>query len=220
MSKTAGQLIVIDGIDGSGKATQAKLLANRIKKTGRQVASFDFPQYQNFFGQMVGEYLRGQFGPVVKINPYLASVLYAADRWETKEKIINKLNQGCIVAMDRYTSANQIHQASKIKNLQEQNRYLDWLEQMEYEIFKIPRPALVLFLYLPIDLVCDLIKKRSRRPDDHEKNILHLKGALAMALKLSKKYKYWRRIDCSHSGKVLSRRVIADKIWVEAEKIL
>lgn len=221
MPKTAGQLIVIDGIDGSGKATQAKLLVSRFKKLGRMVASFDFPQYQqNFFGQMVGDYLHGKFGPVRKINPYLASVLYAADRWETKEKMINKLNQGCIVVLDRYTSANQIHQASKIKDIREQNRYLKWLEQMEYKIFKIPRPDLVFFLHLPIDIVCDLIENRIRQKDSHEKDTDHLKNALSMALKLSKKYKNWHKIDCSHQGKILSRQTIADKIWQKVKQKL
>lgn len=207
-------LIVIDGIDGSGKTTQTKLLTKHFKKKGFKACSFDFPQYeQNFFGKMAGQYLHGHFGSTKTISPYLSSVLYAADRWETKEKIERKLKQGCIVVVNRYVPSSKIHQASKLKTACAQNKYLKWLDKLEYEIFKIPKPDLVLFLHLPIDIVCDLINKRDRQKDEHERDITHLKAALAIAKRLSKRYKHWQRIDCSDKGLILNKEQISDKLW-------
>ena len=100
-----GRLIVIDGTDGSGKATQVKLLQTRLKKEGYRVKTLDFPQYQeNFFGGFIGECLTGDHGNFVSLDPYIASVLYAADRFQSKEKILGWLKKGEIVILDRYVS--------------------------------------------------------------------------------------------------------------------
>lgn len=214
-------LIVIDGIDGSGKTTQTNLLVKRLKQQGYKACSFDFPQYdQNFFGHIVGQYLHGQFGSTQKISPYLSSILYAADRWETKQKIEHKLNQGYIVVLNRYVPSSKIHQASKLKTACAQNKYLKWLDKLEYEIFKIPKPDLVLFLHLPIDIVCDLINKRGRQKDEHERDVRHLSEALAMAQKLAGIYKHWYRVDCSNNQQILSRKDISEKIWQIIKKKL
>lgn len=110
-----GKLIVIDGIDGAGKATQTKLLIERLRETGYKTATLDFPQYyNNFFGHLIGRFQNNEFGDAPTASPYLASVLYAADRWETKEKIEKWLEEGRIVILDRYASSNQIHQGGKI----------------------------------------------------------------------------------------------------------
>lgn len=110
-----GKLIVIDGTDGSGKATQVKLLVKRLKKSGRKVKAIDFPQYyDNFFGKTIGECLIGENGNWAKINPRIASVLYAADRWESSKKVKKWLKGGYFVIADRHASSNQIHQGGKV----------------------------------------------------------------------------------------------------------
>ncbi|PIR04899.1 MAG: thymidylate kinase, partial [Candidatus Liptonbacteria bacterium CG11_big_fil_rev_8_21_14_0_20_35_14] len=148
---TKGKLIVIDGIDGSGKATQIKLLETRLKKEKIKVKTIDFPRYQdNFFGKLIGKYLSGIYGDFIKVAPRLASVLYAADRFESSQQIQNWLNLGFTVLADRYATANQIHQGGKISNLKERKDFLKWLDTMEYEIFKIPKPDLVIYLDLPL----------------------------------------------------------------------
>ena len=106
-----GKFIVIDGIDGSGKATQTKLLTNRLKNLGVKVKAIDFPRYyDNFFGKLLGEYLSGVYGDFTQVDPRVASVLYAADRFESSQQIKKWLATGYTVIADRYVSANQIHQ--------------------------------------------------------------------------------------------------------------
>jgi len=149
-NKHKGKLIVIDGIDGAGKATQTKLLIKRLKKEGHKTATLDFPQYyNNFFGKLIGRFQNGEFGDAPTTNPYLASVLYAADRWESKSKIEKQLKERRIVVLDRYVSANQIHQGGKILGAKEKKNFLDFLEEMEVKIFKIPKPDEIIFLNVP-----------------------------------------------------------------------
>ena len=119
-----GKLIVIDGTDGSGKATQTKLLIKRLEKEGRKVKVIDFPEYNsNFFGKFIGHCLSEQYYNFVKVHPKIASVLYAADRFESKEKIGEWLRAGYVVIADRYASANQIHQGGKIANTKKEKAF-------------------------------------------------------------------------------------------------
>ena len=112
-----GKLIVIDGTDGSGKATQVELLAKRLKSEGKTVKIVDFPEYyKNFFGEFIGHCLSEQYYKFLNVHPKIASVLYAADRWESKDEIEGWLKKGYMIIANRYVSANQIHQGGKIKN--------------------------------------------------------------------------------------------------------
>ena len=209
MEAKRGKFIVIDGIDGSGKATQTKLLAERLRKEGFNVETFDFPQYyNNFFGSLVGRFLKGEFGDPSTINPHMASVLYAADRWEAKHKIEKWIEEGKIVLIDRYTSANMGHQGGKIKDLAERENFLKWLEKMEFEVFKIPIPDLNIFLHLKPEVAQLLIDKKNARAytggskrDAAEASIDHLRNSLDSFLGIAKTnpnkwkivfYKCWR----------------------------
>ncbi len=149
--KRVGKLIVIDGIDGSGKATQVALLKKRLQQEGVRVKTIDFPRYyNNFFGGLIGEYLSGKYGDFIAMDPRVASVLYAADRFESSKEIKKWLDEGYVVLADRYVSANQIHQAGKIDEPKVRKEFLAWLDTMEYEVFQIPRPDLVVYLDVPL----------------------------------------------------------------------
>ena len=225
-----GKFIVIDGTDGSGKATQAQLLVERLIGAGYKVKKIDFPRYEdNFFGRLIGRYLAGEFGTSAQVSPYLASVLYAADRFESSGQIKQWLDEGCVVVADRYVSANQIHQGGKIKNLKERKNFLDWLEKMEFGIFKIPRPQAVIYLDVPLALTGKLLKNNSAKSrkkylrdkkDIHETDPVHLADAKRSAAGLVKKYNNWIRIDCVKSGKLLSRESVGEIIWRVAKNIL
>src|SRR3989344_9179485 len=190
-----GKLIVIDGIDGSGKATQVKLLAEKLKQLKIPVKTIDFPHYDdNFFGKLIGEYLSGAYGDFIQTDPRVASVLYAADRFESSQQIKNWLAQGFVVIADRYVSANQIHQGGKIADNKKRQDFLRWLDQMEYEIFKIPRPDLVIYLDVPLAVSQAWLEQKAAvrrkkylkgRRDVAEDNLLHLKNSRSSALGLA-----------------------------------
>ena len=227
-NKAKGKLIVIDGIDGSGKATQAKLLMKRIKKSGYKTATLDFPQYyNNFFGELIGKFQNNEFGNAPKISPYLASVLYAADRWEAKEKIEKWLEDGKIVLLDRYSSSNQIHQGGKISDPKKRKKFLEWLEEMEFNVFKIPRPDAIIFLNVPYKISKKLLTKKVSRNyvknaknDKVEKSRVYQESSYQQSLNLVKKYNNWTEINCVKNDRLLSVEEISDLIWNRVEEFL
>ncbi|MEK7495159.1 MAG: dTMP kinase [Patescibacteria group bacterium] len=204
-----GKLIVIEGIDGSGKGTQLKMILKYLSEKNINHASFDFPQYgKTFFGDFAGRFLNGEFGHFSRINPYLASFPYAADRWQVKDKIWQAINEGKLVVCNRYTPSS-IYQAAKIKTSQ-RKKFLDWVETLEYEVFDIPRPSLVIFLYVPLILAQTLIAKKNK--DQYEKNVSYLKKVENMYLEIVKTNKSWVKIDCVENNKILSPEIIQKKI--------
>lgn len=219
-----GKLIIIEGIDGSGKATQTKLLVAALKKRGRKVETFSFPRHgQKFFGLLVDQYLNNEFGNAAKLDPHLASVLYACDRWEAKKMLNHWLARGKTVILDRYATSNMAHQASKIKNPAARNKFLDWLDAMEFQTFKIPRPDLVLYLDVNVATVINLMEKRNTedkkyikgKKDGHENNKKHLTSTAKIYRHLCEKYTYWTRINCMQKGSLMSMEKIHRIIYAK-----
>jgi dTMP kinase len=225
-----GKLIVIDGTDGSGKSTQIGLLIKRLKQDGKKVKLVDFPEYySNFFGKFIGHCLSEQYYNFVKVHPKIASVLYAADRFESKDKTIKWLKEGNIVVANRYASANQIHQGGKIANTKKRENFLNWLAEMEYKVFKIPRPDAVFYLSVPIPVVLKLIKERNKtqkraylgkKKDLAEKDISHLENSRKSALWLADTQKGWIKIECVKKGNIDTRENIHEEIYEKVKKIL
>ena len=157
-----GKFVVIDGIDGAGKATQTELLVKHLKQLKVPVRKIDFPGYErNVFGKLIGECLAGKHGDFVQVDPRIGSTLYAADRFESKAKIERWLKAGYVVIADRYVSSNQIHQGGKIKDPKKRQEFLKWLDTVEYTIFGIPRPDLIVYLHLPVALSLKLLHAKS-----------------------------------------------------------
>ncbi|MCC7160656.1 dTMP kinase [Candidatus Nomurabacteria bacterium] len=226
-----GKLIVIDGTDGSGKATQTGLLIEHLKRDGYKVKTIDFPEYySNFFGKFIGHCLSEQYFNFVKVHPKIASVLFAADRFESKDKIEKWLKEGNIVIADRYASANQIHQGGKIANTKKRESFLKWLAEMEYEVFKIPKPDAVFYLSVPIPNVLKLIEERNKKTsrgylgkkkkDVHEKDIKFLENSRKSALWLAKTQKNWIKIECVKRGILNTRENIHEEIYEKIKKII
>ncbi|WKZ26242.1 MAG: deoxynucleoside kinase [Candidatus Paceibacterota bacterium] len=225
-----GKLIVIDGIDGSGKATQTKFLADRLKREGYKVKTIDFPRYyDNFFGALIGDYLSGKFGDFIQTDPQVASVLYAADRFESSQQIRKWLDAGYVVISDRYVSANQIHQGSKIRSATKRRKFLLWLDKMEFEIFKIPRPDTVIYLDVPFEVskkwLENKVTKRSKKylngkRDVAEDNLLHLKDSRNTALYLHKTNKNWEKISCCKGNICMSPEDVHQKVFEIVKKKL
>lgn len=206
-----GKLIVIEGTDGSGKATQTKLLAQRLEKDGFKVKTIDFPQYGKPSAKLVEDYLAGKFGPVEKVDPYEVSKFYAWDRKEASHVMKVWLEQGNIVIANRYQQSNKGHQASKIKDPQERKKFMEWIDDLEYNKYKIPRPDRVIFLHVPAEIAIDLITKRGERKDIHEENLPHLKDAEQTYMEIAEKEK-WIVIGCTKNNQMMSREEIHDLV--------
>jgi len=206
--RTRGKLIVIDGIDGSGKATQTELLRKRLHKEKVPVKTIDFPRYNNnFFGDLIGNYLSGKYGDFVKTDPRVASVLYASDRFESSDQIRRWLEQGYTVIADRYVSANQIHQGGKFDDARTRRQFMAWLDKMEHEVYGIPRPDLVIYIDVPYEVSKEWLAKKvaarekAGEKDVAEDNLRHLKASRNAALSLERKHDNWEKVTCCE-GKV------------------
>src|SRR3989338_1596391 len=164
-----GKLIVFEGADGSGKTTQSKLLLKYLK--GRKIACeyVSFPRYEDsLWGGMVRRFLRGEFGKLNEIDPYLASILYAGDRMTAAPMLRRWLDSGKIVIANRYIGSNIGHMGAKLKTQNSKLKYIKWLEQLEYVENGIPKEDLVIFLYVPIAVSKNLMKGRTL--DIHERD--------------------------------------------------
>jgi dTMP kinase len=155
----SGKLIVLDGGDGAGKATQVALLVKQLLADGHKVETLDFPQYtQNTFGALIRECLDGKRGDFMATDARIASTLYAADRFESKPRLEQWLEEGKIVVLDRYVSSNMMHQGAKIQNEGELEAFLGWLDHMEHGVFGLPRPDVILYLEVPFNVRQNLKK--------------------------------------------------------------
>lgn len=223
-----GKLIVITGIDGSGKTVQTKLLYKRLLEEGYPTDITDFPQYgKTFFANMVTKYLKGEFGSADSVSPYLAALLYAGDRWECKKQISRWLREGKIIVSNRYVCDNMAHQGGKIKDATEKKDFFQWLDTLEHRVFAVPRSNLNILLYVPAEIAYCLIERKEQRAylaggkkDIHEEDINHLRYAQQTFLEIAQGKKDWTIIDCTENGTLLPEQLIADKVWHVVKGIL
>jgi len=222
-----GKFIVIDGSDGSGKATQTKILIDTLKKQKYRIKTIEFPQYGKKSAAMVEQYLTGKYGTANDVGPYVASVFYAVDRYAASFKIRDWLKKGNIVVSNRYVSSNKGHQLTKITGGKNQEKYLKWLDEFEYKTLGVPKEDLVIILYVPAKIAQKLVDKKGHRDyiggskrDIHEADLSHLKKAEAVYKKLTKKYTNWKLVDCTNKGKLLSKQEIQKKVWKIVKKFL
>lgn len=226
MQETSGKFIVIDGTDGSGKTTQLELLKARLEAEGYVVAIADFPQYNTKSAGLVEEYLSGKYGQADEVNSYKASIFYAVDRYDASFKIREWLKEGKIVLANRYTSANMGHQGCKIENPLERKVFFNWLYDLEYKIFEIPRPDLSIILHVESEISQKLAKTRARedwagkKNDIHEDNLDHLKKAERIYLEIANSFPDFKLISCTRNNEILSREDISTLVWPSVKKII
>ena len=233
----SGKFFVFEGIDGCGKSTQTKLLANYCIEKGYQVEKIDFPQHGERSSAMVDDYLTGKYGSSEEVGPYIASVFYAVDRYDASFKIKKWLSEGKIVISDRYLVSNVGHQGGKIvQDKKEWKKYIDWLYNLEYGIFGIPKPDYTFILKTSPEFSLKLANnitdkdKQDRRAaylgnsgkqDIHEKNKDHLANALNSYLMAAEEFPNdFKVIECLDNNEMLSPEIINQKIIkVVAEKL-
>jgi len=225
--KNSGKLIVLCGTDGSGKATQTRLLIEKLRLSKIKVETTDFPQYGNPSAAMVEQYLNGKFGSAEEVGPYKASIFYAIDRYAASFQMKKWLEEGKTIVSNRYVSANLGHQGGKISDPEERKIFMEWVLDLEFNIFGIPKPDVNIFLHVPSDLAQSLVDKKRKREylgekkrDIHEDDLSHLKNAEQVYLQLCETDPSWIMIECASNNIMLSKDKIAAQVWKEVSSRL
>lgn len=215
-----GTLIVIDGLDGSGKNTQSKLLFQKLQSEGKKVRLVSFPDYESPACSPVKMYLGGEFGTDPDaVNSYAASTFFAVDRFASFRLDWKKdYDEGAIIIANRYTTANAIHQLTKLPP-EEHQAFLNWLYDFEFVKLGLPVPDLTLILSIPVEKSLELIDKRGETKDIHE-NRDHLKKA-ALAAETCARAWNWKRLSClDEKGQMLSVEEIGGMVRTIVESVL
>lgn len=215
-----GKVIVIEGSDGSGKATQTKKLFDRLAEDGFSLRKVEYPNYGSDSSALVKMYLGGEFGSKPDdVNPYAASSFYAVDRYASYKKEWEDFYfTGGIVLADRYTTANMVHQATKIDDPAMRESFLNWLWDYEFVKLGLPVPDCVIFL--DVDPSCSrrLMENRSNKmngeqdKDIHEKDPVFLQKSHASSCLVAEKYG-WIRVSCLDSGELREIDDIHEEIY-------
>lgn len=239
---TRGMLVAIEGIDGSGKGTQAQMLLERAREVGYTAALLSFPQYQvTQSSKWIAEYLKGDFGELNEVHPLYAGMLFALDRFESKKQILDSLEEHALVIMDRYVASNLAYQSARVA-MDDRARFVDRLLKIEYEIYGLPRPDLTLFLDMPVAFSEHLISERGTRAytaddeiigdvaeqavipperyDIHEENTEYLHAVHEMYYQLIQSFDMapHKVINCQNEdGRLRSREDIAQEVWSALE---
>ena len=222
-----GKLFVIDGTDASGKQTQLKKLQERLEKENIEYKLVSFPNYHSPSSSLVKMYLSGEFGKNAKeISPYVASTFFAADRYATFKKELEEFyNNGGIILADRYTTANMVHQAGKITDKEEREKFLNWLWDFEFNLYKLPVPTKVFFLNMPPKFAFELMKNRENKftheaqKDIHESDENHIIDSYNAACEVADKYN-WTKIECVKENRIRTIEEIHEDIYNEIKNII
>lgn len=214
--------IVIEGLDGAGKSTQVELLSKYLQSEGKSVEYVHFPTGDSeIFGDMINRFLRGEFGGIGDVNPYLVSLLFAGDRYNMAPKINSWLAEGKFVINDRYVYSNIGFQCAKIADESEKKRLFDWIFNLEFNYFKIPRPDLNIFLDVPFSFTEKRLAENrtgkdrdylNGKTDIHEADLNFQKKVRETYIKAVETDSRLVRIDCSCNGEMLSAEKISEKI--------
>lgn len=219
-----GKVIVIEGLDGSGKATQTERLYELLSARGVQVRRVSFPDYDSPSSALVKMYLNGEFGSDPgDVNGYAAAAFYAVDRYASFKKDWGKAyDDGAVILCDRYATSNAVYQMTKVPQC-EREEYLRWLEELEYCRLGIPRPDLVIYLDVPTDISQSLMSRRydgdESKKDLHERNLAYL-AQCGESARYSAKKLNWNVISCVRDGKMRSIDDISAEIAKLTDKLI
>jgi dTMP kinase len=195
-----GKLIVLEGIDGSGKRTQLEMLARALSERNVPLRQISFPRYDGFFGKLVARFLNGDFGPLDAVDAHFSALLYAGDRYEAKPKIESELAAGHTILADRYIGSNLAHQGARVRR-EDRDEFIQWLKKLEYEIYSLPAEDLVIYLRVPVAEAHRLVGQKGAREytelqrDILESNIAHLEAAADVYDQLARQPN-WLKIEC------------------------
>ena len=222
-----GKLFVIDGTDASGKQTQLNKLKERFDREHIDYRLVSFPNYDSDSSCLVKMYLSGDFGKNAKdVSPYIASTFFAADRYVTfKKELEEYYNNGGIILADRYTTSNMVHQAGKISDKEERDKFLKWLWDFEFNLYKLPVPTKVFFLNMPPEYAFKLMENRENKfthedkKDIHESDKNHIIDSYNAACDVAKDYG-WIEINCIKDNNIRTIEDIHEEIYKDILEIL
>lgn len=219
-----GLLIVFEGIDGSGKATQTGLLCGYLRERNIACSLLSFPRYDGHYGRLVARYLNGEFGDVFEVSPHLSSLPYAGDRLEHRDILWEKLGHEEIIVVDRYVASNMAHQGAKLP-IEQRPDFVRWIEELEYTVHGIPREHLVFYCRIPVGLAQQLVDKKDARRytahkrDIHEKDATYLHDVCSQYDWLAQHYDHWESIEAVDAqGKLRSPETVHKEIVHRLEK--
>ena len=219
--KQKGKLIIIEGNDGSGKTTQLNLLVKYLKSKKIPTKTLAFPRYDDsFFGKFIAAYLRGEYGKLSDVNPYLITFPYALDRAEVRSTIQKWIDEGYYLVFGRYVPSNLAHQSGRLPKNQ-RKKYVDWDMEFEYKINKLPKEDKVIFLHVPYKTSLKLMENpdkqnknylKGKKKDMVEKNLEYVKNSEMSYLDLAKRFSHWITIECVKNGELRSIQEIHEDI--------
>ena len=214
-----GKLIVLEGSDGSGKATQTTRLFERLQNLRVNVMRVSFPNYESESSALIRMYLRGDFGESAEsVNPYAASTFYAVDRFASFQNWKDFYEGDGIVLADRYVGSNMAHQSAKIKRKSDREKFFNWIDDFEFKKLQLPRPDLTFFLDMPPEIAAMLRKQRGRE-DIHESDAAYMIKSYNAYKEIAKKFD-WKIIDCAAGNFTKSAVDIHEEIFRTIEMML
>ncbi|MGE0088639.1 MAG: dTMP kinase [Bacteroidales bacterium] len=227
------KFIVIEGLDGSGKSTQLNMLKNYLNEQNIRFQYLHFPRTDSkIFGDLVARFLRGELGEINHVNPYLIALIYAGDRNDAKQLIKKWLNENYLVVVDRYVFSNIAFQCAKLKSQDEKNKLSEWIKDLEYNYYKIPKPALNIFLNVPFEFTLqNLTNQRGGsdrdylkgKEDIHEKDIDFQRRVQEVYLYEAQTDNSLKIINCTDDkGQMPSSEIVFNKLitLLKLEKII
>lgn len=219
-----GLLIVFEGIDGSGKATQTHLFLDYLKERSVACSLLSFPHYDTLYGRLVARYLNGEFGDLFEVSPYLSALPYAGDRLEHRDLLWERLGAGEIVLVDRYVPSNMAHQGAKLP-VELRADFVSWIDELEYKVHEIPREHLVFYCRIPVSTAQQLVDKKdarrytAHRRDIHEKNTAYLQSVCSQYDWLAQRYDHWESIEAvDREGRLRAPEILHKEIAHRFEK--
>ena len=223
VNKTKGRIIVIEGLDGSGKGTQSKILMEKLAEKYR-VKKISFPDYESPASAPVRMYLGGEFGDDPScVNPFAAASFYAVDRVASFLKDWKKdYEEGVLFVLDRYTTSNMVYMTSKLP-VDQWDDFISWLSEFEYDRLGLPRPDGVIYLDMPTEVSQKLMSGRynsdESKKDLHEKNVDFLNSCRKSAL-FAAQNQGWSVISCSENGEPRTIEEISEEVYATACRLL
>ena len=212
-------LIAIEGIDGSGKGTQAARLVETLRAEGKSAALLGFPRYaETYFGQRIGEFLNGRYGSLEDVHPFFAALMFAGDRWESKAALEQLMSEHEFVVLDRYVASNIAHQACKCSGA-DRKQLVSLIEELEFDVYGLPCADRVLLLDVPAKTARELVARKAKRDytdaetDLQESDLEYQQSVRALYLELAAANPEWRRISLiADNGALRSIEEIAQEV--------